>query len=465
MSDTIAKLLYERRSDKLKDKDNIWKLVYESYQGGPDYINGSNLFQYHIEDNLRYKLRLKRADYTNHTQQLIDMLRGFIYAKPVKRYIDETKYQYIHNDISKGKSMQSFISMIATNFLKSTVGILVDSPQIPEGMSEAERRELNLNPYAVYYSPFHICDYEYDDRGELLWVILDNSYIDKTDPEKPAEKKNVKRLWTREYYRDIYKENDGNGNSVYRADDPTNHDLNVVPFIFANCRDTDDDYICDSPFEDIALKSRTVFNINSWCDETLAGSAFNVLFYPYETMADIDKISELFGSGGIADISVYPFNGKFSAPVFGGPKLEGIDKYISKMNHTTAEILGKFGIKQDPKGFWESGVAKEIDFEKTEAFLRDCSEQLQSIEERIVGLCGLWEGAKIDAEISYPFEYSREDIEKELSRLNEAFTIPSKKVQEKAYSEKIKLLFPGVDPGELEELVQDIQETQGVPAL
>ena len=155
--------------------------------------------------------------------------------------------------------------------------------------------------------------------------------------------------------------------------------------LFGNCRDVDDDYICDSPFEDVAIKSRKIFNIASWCDETLAGSSFQVLFFPYETQTDVEQITTLFdpAQGGIADLPVIPFKSTTQRPGFDGPRLDHIDKYITMMNFYTEEILAKFGFKRESKGSWESGVAKSIDFEKTESFLRTISLQLQDVERKI----------------------------------------------------------------------------------
>lgn len=456
-----AELIATRQSEKIKDKLPVWKVIYNAYTGGKAFITKDNLFQYRVEDNLRFQKRLERADYTNHTQMLIDMLIGFVYANPPKREIDE-KYAYIKDSIYKGRSLQSLMNMVATNCLKSTVGILVDSPAVSVE-TEAERQENNLHPYVVYYAPEQICDFEVDDNGELLWIIFDNSYIDKTDPSIEAQKKNIRRLWTKTYYQDVEIVTK-DGKDTYVLGEENLHELDKIPFAFVNCRDNDSDYICDSPFEDIVLKSRLIFNIASWASEVLASSSFQILLFPYETQADLDAITTTFDpqSGGIADLPVVPFKATTQRPSFEGPDID-IDKFINMMNHLSEEILAKFGLKKESKGSWESGVAKSIDFEKTEAFLKSLSLQLQECERKIVEFCGMYEQAEIKHEIEYQFTYEKADIDKQLERLLNAFTIPSMDVQEKAYRETIKLTFPDEDAAEIDRLVKSINSGKPDP--
>lgn len=456
-----AKILATRQSGKIKDKLPIWNMIYDAYAGGKAFIKAENLFQYRIEDNLRFQKRLDRADYTNHAQQLIDMMIGFVYANTPKRDIEE-KYSYITDSIFKGRSLQSLMNMVATNCLKSTVGILVDAPAVSVA-TEADRVENGMNPYVVYYTPSQICDFEVDDSGELIWIILDNSYMDKSDPTVAPEIKNIRRLWTRDFFQDIETVKENN-KETYVLSEEIPHGLPEIPFIFVNCRDNDSDLICDSPFEDVVIKSRLVFNIASWASEVLASSSFQIIFFPYETQADIEAITATFNpaSGGMGDLPVVPFKTGAQPPFFAGPDID-IDKFISMINHLSEEILSKFGIKKDSKGSWESGVAKSIDFEKTEAFLKALSLQLQECERKIVELCGMYENKEIDAKIDYHFTYEKADIDKQLNRLAMAFTIPSQNVQNKAYKEMVKLTFPEAEGDEIDDLVSDINT--GLPDL
>jgi hypothetical protein len=453
-----AKLLATRKSDKIKNKLDVWNMIYDAYTGGKAFINKNNLFQYRVEDNLRFEKRLQRADYTNHTQQLIDMMVGFVYANTPKREIEDS-CSYILDSIYKGKSLQSLMNMVATNCLKSTVGILVDSPETtPE--TEADRIANGLNPYVVYYTPSQICDFEVDDNGELLWIVLDNSYLDKTDPFEPEKTKNIKRLWTKVFYQDV-EIIKADSKETYILGEEIPHMLEKIPFTFVNCRDNDSDLICDSPFEDVVLKSRLVFNIASWASEVLASSSFQILLFPYDTQSDLDAIATTFDpqSGGIADLPVVPFKSSTQRPSFEGPDID-IDKFINMINHLSDEILSKFGMKKESKGSWESGVAKSIDFEKTEAFLKTLSLQLQECEKKIVEFCAMYEQKEIDATIEYHFTYEKADIDKQLNRLATAFTIPSADVREKAYKEMIKLTFPETDGKELDDLVKSIESGQ-----
>lgn len=448
MTEDKAKILFERRHQKLKDKADIWKLIHQSYKGGVDYINKDNLFQYTIEDNKRYTQRLKRADYTNHTQMLINMIAGFINVKKVKRDIDP-KYSYIENDVYKGKTLQSLMDMVVVECLKSTCGLLIDSPSTIDGLTEADRIANNLHPFVVFYNYTRIEDFDIDDNGELLWIKLNNSYIDKSDPYSSPVEKKIVRLWTRTYYQDIEEVKDENSNTTYIAYEEIPHSIGKVPFIFTNPRDIDDDFIADSIFEDIAIKSRKIFNMSSWLDESLAASSFKMMFVPYENADDLAAITQIFtgvGGSGLADSPAVFFKQGTQKPFFDGPAIsDNIDNYIKSMALAAEDILNKFGLKSESKGSWESGVAKSIDFSKTEAILKSISKQLEETEKKIIYFCGLWEGKEIKAEIAYSYEYEKQDIEKELLRLQTAFIIPYDEVQKQAYKEMLSLIFPNAD--------------------
>lgn len=330
-------------------------------------------------------------------------------------------------------------------------------------MSAAERKSKKINPYAVYYPYTNICDFEIGDDGEPLWVILDNSYTDKSNPLAEPRTVSIKRLWTRTFYRDAEKIRTERNKEEWFLGPEINHGLGLVPFIFCNSRDVEGDKICDSPFEDTALKSRKIFNIASWCDETLANSSFQILFFPYKNDADIKNLTKMFkpDGSGMSDIPVIPFNGEINKePYFGGAKLDNIDKYIALADHYTDEILAKYGMKTDSKGSWESGVAKSIDFDKTESYLRGVARQLEETEKKIAKICGAWENKTVELECKYPDNFEADDIDNELNRLAQALTIPSKKLQQKAHKAMITKIFPDIEQSELDEIIKEIDSDE-----
>ena len=457
ITENQAEIIATRRHERLQRKHDIFKLIHQSYQGGTDYINTNNLFQYTIEDNFKYSLRLKRASYNNHTQQLINMMHGFIHTTPVKREINSS-YQYVLDSIFKGKPLQSLMDVVCINSFKNVCGVLVDSPaNLAENLTRADRINNKINPYAVFYNYDKILDFELDDKGELNWITLDNSYTDKSDPLSPGQLKVVIRLWTKDYYADIQavKVKD---KVKYTASEEVLHKLGKVPFIFCNAKDSDNDNISDSMFEDIAIKSRKIFNVTSWMDEALVSSSFKLLFMPYENQEDVDAITKIFNpaDGGMSDVPVIPFKATSQKPTFDGPGItDNVDNYIKAINLEAEGILNFFGLKSESKGSWESGVAKSIDFSKTEAILKATSQQMQQIEKQIIDLCSLYEGSNIDYKIEYSFSYEKSDLDKELTRLQSAFIIPSQTVQKKAYIESAKLIFNELTPEEIKQIEAD----------
>lgn len=457
MDKETAKLIRERIHPKIKEKKSIWSLLDDSYIGGDRYISNNHLFQYIRESNKDYKNRLARSVYFNHVQPLVDMLVGFLYSEKPDRKKTEP-FNYLLEKANKKVSFENFMQRVATLSIMFTVGVLVDSPQYNQSeiKSVADRKNNKINPYCVFYSPHQIKDFYHNDEGELVWLLLDNSYIQKTNPFKKEEKIELYRLWEIGKITDI----------LFVGDDFINIEKEIkieqIPFIFPNWRDVNKDSISDSFFEDIAFLSRQIYNYISYLDESIASSSFKNLFYPIESKDDIpDEII----AGGMSALSVVPFNGTLSSqPFFASPSLNDLVAIIGVIEMFTKEILSKVGLDKDQeRNYVQSGIAKKLEFEKCETILRLGAIQMESVEKQIFDFAALWEGGKeSNVEIIYNKKFQSEEIEEQLSRLYEMFTLPVKNIKELALNLIVQktLNSIGEDSQEYKNLkLEDIYET------
>lgn len=460
----MANEIATRRHPQIAQKERIWSLISDSYAGGDVYLRGSHLIQYPKESTVGHEARKKRSVYFNHVQPLADMLAGFIYSRKIERKIP-TQLQYMVEQASKRKSLDSFIQTVAIHSLLYTCGILVDSPSdAGEYLTEADRQEAGKNPYCVLYMPNRIRDFYCDDEGCLEWVLLDNSTTDASDPLKPGMIKKVYRLWTRteiiDYNIEI-KNNQSEAQEIARRE----HTLGVVPFIFVNWRDVDEDYICETPFEDIALLDRQIYNCLSYLDEMLAAGTFKMLFFPVGSKEDIPQAVIDAGVGGSSFV-VFNMESK-SPPFFAGHTLDDVAPFVSAMQMYMGEIYSKVGLDKDQEKLYvQSGVAKDLEFQKCEAMLRLGAKQLEQTEKKIFELAAMWTGGTADGvEITYGVDFQSDRIDDQLTRLYTLSMQPFEKLKKASLKKIVGMVLADLPEQDRTEIIAEIDAAKKQPEV
>lgn len=452
-------IIMSRIHPAISDKLPIWNLIADSYVGGDKYLRRNHLFRYVRETELEYRARLKRSVYFNHVQPLADILSGMLFNEPVLR--DVQGFEYLLDRAHKNKSLDAFMMNVSIYSLLYTCGILVDAPDdAQEYATLADRQAAGKNPYCVFYHPFQICDFAFDDEGCLEWILLDNSYTDSCDPYSDAKKISTRRLWTEEFYQDFYANGDDK-NREYSCDEPVMHGLGKVPFIFVNWKDVNDDYIADSPFEDIALLDRHIYNLLSYLDEMLASGTFKTLFFP---LSPGEGVPEDLKKNGIGNLTVTPYDGSLSnKPFFDGPNLTEINPFIQAMQIYEKQILSKVGLDKDTeKSFAQSGIAKSLEYKKAESLLKLGAIQMENTEKEIFRLCALWEGKQFTGDITYSKTFSSDDIDAASKRLLAMFSeMPYQTVKNASAKELVNKLLPDLTEPEKQQIIAEIDGTDG----
>ena len=208
------KILKKRRHPRVEDKLNIWRLISDSYRGGDAYLKAKHLNRHPLKAKIKYNGRKDRTVYINYLAPIVDILVGFIFSTEPKREKIES-VQFLIDRASKKKDINSFMETVAIHSLLYTTGILVDSPKFNRDVikTKADQEAAGLQPYCVLYEPWKIIDFNIDEDGELNWILLDNSYIDNSDPFAEAKEVKTFRLWTKDEYVDIIfdKDNEDGG--------------------------------------------------------------------------------------------------------------------------------------------------------------------------------------------------------------------------------------------------------------
>lgn len=455
---TQASVVKNRQNPKLKAKKEIYKLLDDSYAGGQQYIDGNHLVKYVRESDPQFKARKARSVYFNHVQPLVDLLIGFVFTRPPQR-TDMGDLDYLLTDASKGQGLDEFMFNLATQSIMMTCGVLVDAPffEKEKVLSKSDRKEKGLNPYCLMYTPDRIRDFAFDDKGILLWVLLDNSITDNTDPYKNPIEKVVYRLWTREYYQDF---------DYTKKDSPLTlekvpHIVKKVPFRFLNWRDKNQDKITDTIFEDIALYDKAIYNFMSCMDEMITGGTFKLLFFPAEDVED--DIPQDIKVGGISNLSVIAFNGQIGTPFFAGPGLGDVVPFIAAIELYLTEILKKIGVESaEEQSIVKTGVARRYDFEKTKAYIVSGIKQLELMETFIFETCHAWEGKYNETvpKSVYYTDFLSEDLNEKINRFMRLSQLGYVKLKKSLHKALVKAsVGSDIEKEEMAEILKEIDES------
>ncbi|EMO56397.1 hypothetical protein LEP1GSC161_0024, partial [Leptospira santarosai str. CBC1416] len=237
MSETIEyEIILKRRNPDIASKLSAWELIRDSFLGGLSYIDKNHLFQYSKENSFSYENRKKRSVFLNHTSPIVEALTGLIFDTTPSRDVPDSLKPFLEK-VNHRQSMDEFMQEVATKSLLCTCAVLVDSPTFdPEIIkTQADINEQGLRPYCVLYDLGQIRDFSIDEKGSLLWVLLDNSYLEDEDPFQERTNVVEYRLWTKDYYQDFTRTKDGK----VIANDPVQHSLGRVPLIFVSWSDNE----------------------------------------------------------------------------------------------------------------------------------------------------------------------------------------------------------------------------------
>lgn len=455
-------IITTRRSGRLQSKESIFKLLDDCYAGGMKILTGGHLIKYPREQKLMYDARLERAIYFNYLQPLVDILTGFLFKTKPFRKLPESLYPVSEN-ISKGKDIDQFMRIVSIQSVMHTIGILVDSPAFdPEQyQTQADATAAGLQPYACIYQPGQIRDYAIDDKGEMIWVLLDDTYIDDSDPFSKPESKKVYHLWTRETFQDfdikIINKTSGKYNIIPGEIQP--HPIGEVPFRLINWRDIDDSGVSDSALEDVALICRWIFNQWTLVDEQLISNTIQCLIMQEQNAGDIPDDIKKTGAFAIPLIT-YPIG--TAAPAYISPGTGDINNIITAIRTAILEIFRKVGEDIDrDKYYQQSGVAKGKEFEKSESILSAGAKCMESTEEFIFRMAGKWMGVDIggdNVKVEYNKEFQKDNIDIVLKRLKDLYLQTTDiNIKKKTLAEMIKIVLPDVDAESMAEQAENGQ--------
>ncbi|EMS84073.1 hypothetical protein LEP1GSC073_2741 [Leptospira noguchii str. Cascata] len=356
---------------------------------------------------------------------------------------------------NKRQSFQEFFQEVATKSLLNTCGILVDSPSFDpnEIKTQAARKAAGLQPYLVLYELNQIRDFAMDEKGELIWVLLDNTYEEDENPFAKRKTVTQYRLWTKATYQDFAK---GEKDQII-AEPKMSHNIGRVPFVFVSWNDKTKTLINQTVFEDIAIIDRKIYNYLSVADEVIYSGSFALFVYP-------GKVPDIIKKSGIASVDWVESDPNTSnLPAFISHGIEALAGIVSFVDGLAKKILQKVGLdKDEEKSGVQSGKAKLLEYKVANAFLLSGATRLEKAEIECLELALKWLNADTKASeisITYKKKFESVDIDKAINTLLTIFNdLKYAAVKKRVAKEIVSKAFPEMPEKEKNELFDEIDK-------
>jgi hypothetical protein len=439
-----------------------WNFCLDSYEGGDDYLRANYLYRHVKEDESDFRDRIQRSYYYNFCRTVVDTYVAHIFRKATaiyRRGDDSGEYERFLSDVdARGNSMNVFMQeqVAPAAQIFGQVFVVVDKPKFKgELKSKAEEREKGIRPYLVAVDPRDVVDFQFDSRGNVLWVRMREVRERPSDPfyksNASDDEEYVYRTWTREGWF----LHDAEGNLI-EADE---HALGRVPVVIVyNVESRKYPAFGVSALSDIAPINRSIYNWCSLNDEFLYRQCFNILAMPEMPGVKRRKI-------GPGNALTYPIDAArpphyIYPPVEPGEYLlKNIDAAIRQI-YRLAVLGAAWGIETPQSA---SGISKAYDLYQTNENLVKKAKNLEQAEAEIGAIWGLWEGKEgFKPTVEYPTDFKISDLAEDLKNdfavlkmnISESF---NKALKKRAAARYIKL-----DPKEMERVTAEIEGDESI---
>lgn len=241
------------------DNVDIWDQVDDCIKGedavkakGTDYLPMPNPTDKSAENLLAYNAYKTRACFINFTGDTLDSRVGMVFSKPPKIELPPELEYLLKDTDGNGLDLTQHASGTVSNVSsKGRYGLLVDYPSTDRPVTLAEKRQNNIHPFIVSYTPQNIINWRTKKMGavnKLCLVVL------------REQQENIAGLYKTEYldmYRVLWLDDEGYYNQAtmnvvtqnqkqtieneqaYQPRDANGNRLTEIPFKFVGSMNND----------------------------------------------------------------------------------------------------------------------------------------------------------------------------------------------------------------------------------
>jgi len=229
----------------------------EVKKGRTKYLPKPNPEDVSSENDQRYDDYIERANFVGFTSSTLDGMVGMVFRKPLEVELQKSIQYLEQNANGGGITLDQLTRGIVGELLQTArLGLLVDYPQAPKGLTKAEVQALGLTANILEYPAEAVLNWQTTMVGSVkklsLVVLKEKSKELSDDGFSYIEKDQYRVLRLRDsvYYQEIWNDK----NELQEVSEPRKSDgsrWSEIPFIFAGARNNDE-CIDKAPLYDIA---------------------------------------------------------------------------------------------------------------------------------------------------------------------------------------------------------------------
>lgn len=368
----------------------------------------SFLFRHNREENGDYDQRVARSFYRNLTRPIVDTYAAHVLGKSVLRdYGNAPMLGDLAKRIDGG---QSTVAEFMTAGLKwaqvfGHVFCVVDMPELQPGeiVTRADEKERGMLPYASWYSPLAVLDWEVDRYGRFVWVKTVESDLRKirltSQQGQPSSDSRLYRVWYADHWELL--EGARGGEGMLLAEGPNPIGRVPIEVLYGERTAGETQPIGRSRIGDITMLNREIYNLDSLKQDIMYSQAFAFFMVP-------DK------SGLVTRVDVglhraLVYDPESGTPSFVGPPVDYVQNIRDEIADLVLQIRALAGLS---RGVGEQSIAARsgdallIETQDKAVMLLALAHEAEDFENRLFRLAGKWLGVSDwDGAVRYPESY------------------------------------------------------------
>lgn len=369
------------------EHQKYWQLSADALNSTGGFDNGDMLIQFPRESDEKYKARKEIAFDVGYMKTACHRFASYLSKKDTSRQTNsEIMQQFIANADMQGNSLTTFINKLTIEAkARGTMLVLVDMPQLNDGMSQSEQINTRTIPYTSLIEPERVTDYKKDRQGLFEFIEFSDSYeIDGKDEDV-----------TRRY--------DKQGWSIKKGDkeiDSGTYSHGKCPVLAFT---ESGSFPYKGKYYHIAAIAKRLYNLMSELDEVIRNQTFSIFLYhvPENQNLSEDDMKSIGATIGTSNALVYRGN----APSFATPTsipAKTLEERIEKLEAKIDEISNNVELGAAK----QSGEALALRFQNMNSDLVDFARRLEQFEKRIFDMVAAWMSTQSDVTINYPQEFN-----------------------------------------------------------
>lgn len=191
--------IFERRHPYYVKTLPIWRKATNAYKGGRKYVRNT-LTKHPSETDEEFKYRQEHSYNINLIKYSAHKFGDYIFSKPPRR--TSVNEDIVKDFDRKGKDANAVMREIFDYYtIYGLSWIFVDMPVLDGDLVSLDiKQNEKIRPYVNAVAPMDVPDWDFDDKGELNWIIREEVITEKSNPFIKPVRKRRRTLYTKTYW-------------------------------------------------------------------------------------------------------------------------------------------------------------------------------------------------------------------------------------------------------------------------